>query len=378
MKLKLNIIVLALCTHCFETFGQNGFVEVTSDNPYIIERESVNVFFSPAPIPGNLTWQIELEFDDIDAGFVFVERKVAFGRGGDTDFNLPVPGDYRVRYINRTFSGEFENVIAESKIFSALQVVPLPESITNYPSGQGKFVLVGDSLVKGVGASEGNSLPEQLGRLIGREIISAGISGETTGELLKRISEVLSLEPDMVIVLSGFNDFRTGVPDDITFRNLGMIVDKVQSSGVVCVVVGIREPVLDDFERQFRTLTDDTGSGYVPNILFGIRDNPRYWNILETHPNDEGYSLMASRVAPAVRALSKLPPKLLFKSDGDGITLLWSSIFGRNYRVMQAETIPSEWIEDTTLIGIGGTMSAGTDFKGQGRFFRLEEYPLNL
>lgn len=172
--------------------------------------------------------------------------------------------------------------------------------ITNYPPVQGPIVALGDSLVYGYGSTMGNDFIGVLEKQTGREIINMGINGNTTADGLARVDTVIALKPSVVIVLLGGNDFLRKVPVEQTFSNLDMIVEKLQESGAVVVVLGIQGGVLSDpFSKQFEALSERRGTLYVPNVLAGMIGNQSL--MYDTiHPNDAGYKKIADKVLPVL------------------------------------------------------------------------------
>jgi len=177
--------------------------------------------------------------------------------------------------------------------------------ITNFPPMQGPVVALGDSLVFGYGSTMGNDFVSLLAKDTGREIINMGINGNTTADGLARIDTVLALKPSVVLVLLGGNDFLRKVPQEQTFQNLDTIVEKLQSNGVVVIVLGIQGGVLNDpFKSKFEELTKHRGTGYVPNVLAGmVGDQSLMYDTI--HPNDKGYRKIADKVLPVLQRVLK-------------------------------------------------------------------------
>jgi acyl-CoA thioesterase I len=178
--------------------------------------------------------------------------------------------------------------------------------IKNYPSTEsGPVLMFGDSLVEGVGATAGNTLPEQLGRLIGVPILNYGISGDTTRNGLARLAPALEEDPKVAIVVLGGNDFLKKVPREETFQNLEKIVTAFQSQGAITVVVGVRSGIVGGgADEQYEDLAKRTGSVYVSDILAGVFAHTDLMSDA-LHPNDRGYRQIAERLASELRDFLK-------------------------------------------------------------------------
>lgn len=177
------------------------------------------------------------------------------------------------------------------------------DGVLNSPPRSGPIVAFGDSLTAGVGASRGSSYPEQLSRLIGLPVLERGRSGETAVQALARLeTDVLAEDPSIVIVCLGGNDLLRNKDPEATFAALEEIVTKVTRSGAMAVLVGVEGvPILTaDFGKLYKDLASRTGCLLVPDILDGIFGRSKLMSD-SIHPNDEGYGIMAERVAKKLR-----------------------------------------------------------------------------
>ncbi len=175
------------------------------------------------------------------------------------------------------------------------------DTFVNYPPHEGPIVAFGDSLVKGVGAPEGQDFVSLLSVKIGEPVINLGVPGDTTADGLVRLGEVTDLEPRIVIVLLGGNDYLKKIPKAETFTNLKSIVTTLQSDGILVVLLGIRGGLLNDrFEEDFEQLAEETGSVYVPNVLDGIFGKSALMSDT-VHPNSEGYKIIGDKVHRALK-----------------------------------------------------------------------------
>jgi acyl-CoA thioesterase-1 len=173
-----------------------------------------------------------------------------------------------------------------------------------HPVAGTTVVMLGDSLVEGVGASPGRDLPALVADRIGRPVLNAGHRGDTAAAALDRLaSDVVSRDPRVVIVLVGGNDFLRRIPRDETLSGLGAIVERVRARGAGVVIVGVSLGIVtDQYGKLYEDLARRTGSAFVPDVLGGILGHGELMSD-QLHPNDRGYAIMADRIAPAVRRL---------------------------------------------------------------------------
>ncbi len=180
--------------------------------------------------------------------------------------------------------------------FSSFAVQPVGPN-----DGFDTIICFGDSLTYGTGAGKGMDYPSQLAQMIGKPVINAGVSGDTTARALQRLEhDVLSKSPDLVLITLGGNDLKNGVARDAAFGNLKTMVESIQKAGAQVIIGGIRFPLRDrGFGTAYQELSDETGAVLIPNIFEGIMGNKKLMSD-PIHPNDEGYKLIAERFYEAI------------------------------------------------------------------------------
>lgn len=178
--------------------------------------------------------------------------------------------------------------------------------IKNYPSSGQDIVAFGDSLIFGQGASsDDKNLVSLLSKRIGKKIVNLGVPGNTTQDAIDRISELDKYNPKVVIVLLGGNDYLKKVPIETTFKNLEKIIKKVQDSGSVVLLLGVRGGLLTDkFDTEFEKISSKYHTAYVSDVLSGLITNMQYMSDA-VHPNDLGYEKIADRVYPVLVKIIK-------------------------------------------------------------------------
>lgn len=176
--------------------------------------------------------------------------------------------------------------------------------VENLSSRGTNVVAFGDSLTAGYGAGPGEDYPARMASMVGREVMNAGVSGDTTESAAARLdADVLSRDPRIVIVGLGGNDFLQSVPIATTESNLRIIIEKIQGAGAMVVLLGFRFPSLTaSYETMYERVARDAGSMLIPDLLDGILRDPALKSD-DIHPNGRGYQLMAERVAGPVKKL---------------------------------------------------------------------------
>jgi len=175
--------------------------------------------------------------------------------------------------------------------------------VTNYPTAGTTIILFGDSLAWGQGASEGHDIASLLSKRLGRAVLNLGVPGDTTADGLKRINDMLTHDPRVVIMLLGGNDALQHVPIEQTFANLATIIEHIQASGAAVLLVGEPGGLYGSrYPKEYEALATRYGVAYIPNILHGLFGRATYMSDL-IHPNDAGYAIATDRIEPILRDL---------------------------------------------------------------------------
>lgn len=164
------------------------------------------------------------------------------------------------------------------------------------------IVAFGDSLTYGTGASEKESYPAMLSQLIGRNVIRAGVPGETTEQGLKRLPQVLREHgPRLLILCLGGNDLLRRIDEKRTAENLRAMVRLAREQNVAVVLIGVPRPGLFAGAPEFYALlADEMDLPYegeaIKRVLYSkaMKSDP-------IHPNAAGYRRIAEDVAALLR-----------------------------------------------------------------------------
>jgi lysophospholipase L1-like esterase len=203
-----------------------------------------------------------------------------------------------------------------------------PQSASTQPSN-GLIVCFGDSLTYGTGASKGMDYPSQLAKMIDRTVINKGLPGDTTASALRRLNrDVLSKNPDVVLITLGGNDLKNGISKDIAFRNLKQIVQAINKQGAKVIIGGLNFPGKDrGYGKGYEVLSQQTGAKLIPNIFTDIFEKP---NLMSDpiHPNNSGYRIVARRFYKAIASYAqKNKPKVQASTtESSDVVLAWDDV----------------------------------------------------
>jgi lysophospholipase L1-like esterase len=156
----------------------------------------------------------------------------------------------------------------------------------------------GDSLTFGTGASPEKSYPAVLQQLISRNVINAGVPGETTAEGRARLPGFLdTYHPALLLLCLGANDMIRGLDEKAAAENLTAMIRMARERGVQVVLIGVPRPaVFASTPEFFRTIADESSVPYLKNAMGDALKDPSLRSDL-IHPNARGYRKLAEEVA---------------------------------------------------------------------------------
>ncbi len=155
----------------------------------------------------------------------------------------------------------------------------------------------GDSLTYGKGVEEEQSYPSVLADLSSREVINAGISGETTKQGLARLASVLEEnEPHLMILLEGGNDILRNQNLSQTKQNLASMIEMAQSQGVQVLLIGVPEKKLfSNSAKIFPELAEQYELVFEGKLIASLLRSPEYKSD-SVHFNKLGYEKLAQSI----------------------------------------------------------------------------------
>jgi len=176
------------------------------------------------------------------------------------------------------------------------------------------LVAFGDSLTEGMGATQADSYPAKLGKLLGREVCNMGVSGNTSDVLKARLPDVIARLPKVVFMTIGANDVFQGISKEATAANLTFILDKFKEKGIFTVVLGF-DGVAFVLPQHIRNMLGAYEVAqhredviFLPNAFVGILDNKLHISSDGIHPNALGYELLANKIMDQLFGLLRVLP----------------------------------------------------------------------
>lgn len=160
----------------------------------------------------------------------------------------------------------------------------------------------GNSLTYGTGAGEHESYPAVLEKLIGREVMNAGVPGEVSAEGLRRLPRVLEeTSPDLVLLCHGGNDILRKLDKAQAQQNLRSMMILARERGIPVVLLGVPFPGLFLNAAEFyERVAEDTGVPYEGDVISTVLGDNRLKSD-HVHANAEGYRVVAEAIRDLLR-----------------------------------------------------------------------------
>jgi acyl-CoA thioesterase-1 len=188
----------------------------------------------------------------------------------------------------------------------------LPRKVSGVP----RVLVIGDSVATGFGLAPGEPpYPTILAQRLAKEdgvaieVLNGGINGFSTfGGIV--LADLGSLQPDIVLIELGGNDFLLGRPIEGAQRNLRDMVAAGRGMGAQVLLVGVRLPdhMLGSdrgraFDALYPALAEELGVPLVPDMYADALGVPRFMQRDGIHPTAEGQQVVADNVLPQLRPL---------------------------------------------------------------------------
>lgn len=165
----------------------------------------------------------------------------------------------------------------------------------------------GDSLTSGTGADAKTNYPEQLGKLIGRRVINAGIPGEVSAEGARRLPGLLDThKPSLLLLLHGGNDLLQKRSEAELKDNLRRMYEAAHQRGIDVVMIAVPRPgLLPGDAPVYQELAKELNIPLLEDALTQLLKNNGYKSDA-VHLNAAGYEMLARNIADFLKQLGAI------------------------------------------------------------------------
>lgn len=176
---------------------------------------------------------------------------------------------------------------------------------------RGSLVLaLGDSLTSGAGVAPQEAWPYLLAGRTGWEVVNGGVSGDTSGEALRRLPALLEEhKPVLVLVTLGGNDMLRQIPQDTTAANLGQILALVREHGAKAVLLATPKPSVAGVVFQslsppdfYRQVAGEHGVPLIEDAVADVLSDPQLKGD-PLHPNAAGHALLSEKIFEELKSI---------------------------------------------------------------------------
>lgn len=164
------------------------------------------------------------------------------------------------------------------------------------------IVAFGDSLTQGVGAPETMSYPAELRRLLGRRVVNAGLSGETSLEGARRLPGVLDeYEPELLVLCHGGNDILRKLDRQALRDNLLRMIEAARQREIEVVLIAV--PQLGFGLSDVPLYSELAGQQGIPVLEDKLAEllGDQQMRSDAVHLNAQGYEALAQAVAELLK-----------------------------------------------------------------------------
>lgn len=185
------------------------------------------------------------------------------------------------------------------------------------PAVEVKTILfLGTSLTAGLGLDPEEAYPMLIQRKIDSagmpySVVNAGVSGETSAGLVRRIEWLLQRPLDVVVIETGANDGLRGVPVEAMVSNLQKIIGRIRDAQPRTLVLLMQMEAMPNmgsaytvaFHDAFPELAEKNNIPLLPFLLDGVAGQRDLNQGDGIHPNEAGERIVAENVWRALKPL---------------------------------------------------------------------------
>ncbi len=178
------------------------------------------------------------------------------------------------------------------------------------------ILAIGDSLIAGDGLPAADSFPAQLQdalqrQFVGIRVVNAGVSGDTTADVLRRLPRLLSAldqRPVLAIVQVGPNDVLRQVPVARTRSQLEQILLSLGNCGIPVLLTTVDPPAfIRDRAAAYlgihAVLAAEHGVAIWPFFPPGVLGRTDMVLVDRVHPNAKAIAAVVAVMRPTVERM---------------------------------------------------------------------------
>ncbi|MCP4523876.1 MAG: arylesterase [Candidatus Gracilibacteria bacterium] len=166
-----------------------------------------------------------------------------------------------------------------------------------------KILALGDSLTAGYNLDIEDSYPAQLEKLLQKNdytysIINAGVSGNTSKNLLSRIG-LYTEEYDLILLNIGGNDALRSLDIAQLKGNISTIIESFPNTPIILFSIDVPENYGKDYRTQLSQMyksASESPNVYLYGSFFGGLDYKKHFLADGLHPNTEGYRIISEKI----------------------------------------------------------------------------------
>ncbi|MDB4884035.1 MAG: putative acyl-CoA thioesterase [Gemmatimonadetes bacterium] len=177
-------------------------------------------------------------------------------------------------------------------------------------------LFLGTSLTAGLGLDPDSAYPQLIQRKIDAsslpyQVVNAGVSGETSAGLLRRLDWVLQRPADVIVVETGANDGLRGIPVSSVRETVSGVLTRIRRArpNATLALVQMEAPTnfgaqyTSAFHEMFGAVAKEQGAVLLPFLLDSVAGYPRLNQADGIHPNSVGEQIVAENVWRGLKPL---------------------------------------------------------------------------
>jgi acyl-CoA thioesterase-1 len=182
-------------------------------------------------------------------------------------------------------------------------------AVDSSAGGRRTIVFLGTSLTAGYGLDPDSAFPQLIQRKIDAsalpyQIVNAGVSGETSAGLLRRLDWVLQRPAEVIVVETGANDGLRALPVSATEATIGDILTRIRRTRPAAAIYLVQMEAPTNLGREYTAafhaiygaLARAHGATLLPFLLDSVAGRPTLNQADGIHPNYVGERIVAENV----------------------------------------------------------------------------------